>query len=150
MCQPGNPSPHGLGHRMGDEPALGGAGKAEALAERDDWDLTSTAALQMCTLSLPWRDLRESVLAATRAAQKADADLLISFGGGSPNDTAKLVALCLAENITSTEQLDRYRIRFQYPDQLEVPIPENPCLPHISITTTLSSSSSYSYKTSKK
>ncbi len=81
---------------------------------------------------------RESVLAATRAAQKADADLLISFGGGSPNDTAKLVALCMAENVTSAEQLDRYRIRFQYPDQLEVPTPENPCLPHISITTTLS------------
>lgn len=81
---------------------------------------------------------RESVLAATRAAQKADADLLISFGGGTPNDTAKLVALCLAENVTSTEQLDRYRIRFQYPDKLDVPTPTNPCLPHISITTTLS------------
>lgn len=81
---------------------------------------------------------RESVLAATRAAQKADADLLISFGGGTPNDTAKLVALCLAENITSTDQLDRYRIRFQYPDKLDVPSPGNPCLPHISITTTLS------------
>ena len=81
---------------------------------------------------------RESVLAATRAAQKADTDLLVSFGGGTPNDTAKLVALCLAENITSTDQLDRYRIRFQYPDKLDVPTPTNPCLPHISITTTLS------------
>lgn len=81
---------------------------------------------------------RETVLAATRAAQKVDADLLISFGGGTPNDTAKLVALCLAENITSTDQLDRYRIRFQYPDKLDVPTPTNPCLPHISITTTLS------------
>ena len=81
---------------------------------------------------------RESVLAATREAQKADADLLISFGGGTPNDTAKLVALCLAENVTSTVQLDRYRIRFQYPDKLDVPSPSNPCLPHISITTTLS------------
>ncbi len=81
---------------------------------------------------------RESVLAATRAAQKADADMLISFGGGTPNDTAKLVALCLAENITSIEQLDRYRIRFQYPDKLDVPPANNPCLPHISITTTLS------------
>jgi len=81
---------------------------------------------------------RESALAATRAAQNAGADLLISFGGGTPNDTAKLVALCLAENVTSTDQLDRYRIRFQYPDKLDVPSPANPCLPHISITTTLS------------
>ena len=81
---------------------------------------------------------RATVLAATRAAQSADADLLISFGGGTPNDTAKLVALCLAENVTSERQLDRYRIRFQYPDKLEIPAVHNPCLPHISISTTLS------------
>ena len=81
---------------------------------------------------------RATVLAATRAAQSADADLLISFGGGTPNDTAKLVALCLAENVTNERQLDRYRIRFQYPDKVEIPAVHNPCLPHISISTTLS------------
>ena len=81
---------------------------------------------------------RDTVLAATRAAQSADADLLISFGGGTPNDTAKLVALCLAENVTDENQLDRYRVRFQYPDKLEIPAVNNPCLPHISISTTLS------------
>ena len=81
---------------------------------------------------------RDTVLAATRAAQSADADLLISFGGGTPNDTAKLVALCLAENVTNERQLDRYRIRFQYPDKVEIPAVHNPCLPHISISTTLS------------
>ena len=81
---------------------------------------------------------RATVLNAARAAQSADADLLISFGGGTPNDTAKLVALCLAENITNDSQLNRYRIRFQYPDKLEIPVANNPCLPHISISTTLS------------
>ena len=81
---------------------------------------------------------RATVLAATRAAQSADADLLISFGGGTPNDTAKLVALCLAENVTNERQLDRYRIRFQYPDKVEIPAVHNPCLPHISVSTTLS------------
>ena len=81
---------------------------------------------------------RDTVLAATRAAQSADADLLISFGGGTPNDTAKLVALCLAENVTDERQLDRYRVRFQYPDKVEIPAVHNPCLPHISISTTLS------------
>ena len=81
---------------------------------------------------------RATVLEATRAAQSADADLLISFGGGTPNDTAKLVALCLAENVTDERQLDRYRIRFQYPDKVEIPEAHNPCLPHISISTTLS------------
>ena len=49
---------------------------------------------------------RATVLEATRAAQSADADLLISFGGGTPNDTAKLVALCLAENVTDERQLE--------------------------------------------
>ena len=78
------------------------------------------------------------MLEATRAAQSADADLLISFGGGTPNDTAKLVALCLAENVTDERQLDRYRIQFQYPDKVEIPAAHNPCLPHISISTTLS------------
>ena len=81
---------------------------------------------------------RATVLAATRAAQSADADLLISFGGGTPNDTAKLVALCLAENVTDENQLDRYRVRFQYPDKVEIPAVNNPCLPHISVSTTLS------------
>ena len=81
---------------------------------------------------------RATVLAATRAAQSADADLLISFGGGTPNDTAKLVALCLAENVTDASQLDRYRVRFQYPDKVEIPAVNNPCLPHISVSTTLS------------
>mgnify|MGYP001618689602 CR=1 FL=1 len=81
---------------------------------------------------------RPSVLAAARAAQEAEADLLISFGGGTPIDTAKLVALCLAENITEADQLDNFRIIFQYPDKVEVPAVRGPCLPHISISTTLS------------
>jgi len=34
----------------------------EALSERVDWDLSSTASLQMCTVSLPWRELRDAVL----------------------------------------------------------------------------------------
>ena len=69
---------------------------------------------------------RATVLEATRAAQSGDADLLVSFGGSTPNDTAKLVALCLAENVTDERQLDRYRIRFQYPDQVEIPEAPNP------------------------
>ena len=60
------------------------------------------------------------------------------MAGALPSDTAKLVALCLAENVTDEHQLDRYRIRFQYPDQVEIPGVHNPCLPHISISTTLS------------
>ncbi len=36
----------------------------EALAARQDWDIASAQALQMDLMSLPWRDLRDSVLSA--------------------------------------------------------------------------------------
>ncbi|HEV7215876.1 MAG TPA: penicillin acylase family protein, partial [Chloroflexota bacterium] len=36
----------------------------EALGSRSDWDLASTAALQMDVTSLPWRELRATILAA--------------------------------------------------------------------------------------
>ena len=81
---------------------------------------------------------RETVLEATKSAREAGADLLVSFGGGTPIDTAKLVALCLAENISDPDQLDRYRIVFQYPDRVEIPAVTGPCLPQITISTTLS------------
>ncbi|MGB0589582.1 MAG: penicillin acylase family protein [Myxococcota bacterium] len=41
----------------------------EALEARDDWDLESTAQLQMCTLSLPWRELRGDVLSAASSVE---------------------------------------------------------------------------------
>lgn len=81
---------------------------------------------------------RQSVLEATEAARSADADFIVSFGGGSPVDAAKLVALCLAENVQSEDDLDRYRIRFQYPDKVEIPSLTRPAPPHISVSTTLS------------
>lgn len=81
---------------------------------------------------------RSTVLAATKAARETNADALVSFGGGSPIDAAKLVALCLAEDVSHEDQLDRYRILFQYPDRLEIPAVNSECLPHISISTTLS------------
>jgi penicillin G amidase len=43
----------------------------EALEARDDWDLEGTAQLQMCTASLPWRELRDDVLRAAGATQGA-------------------------------------------------------------------------------
>ena len=81
---------------------------------------------------------RPTVIAATEAAREVDADVLVSFGGGSPIDTAKLVAMCLAEEVSDEDQLDRYRILFQYPDRLEIPAVNSDCLPHVSISTTLS------------
>jgi penicillin amidase len=40
---------------------------SEALAEREDWDVQQCQALQMDVLSIPWREIRETVLAAPAA-----------------------------------------------------------------------------------
>ena len=83
---------------------------------------------------------RSSVMEALEAARSANADMLLSIGGGTPIDCAKAVDLCLAAGIERAEELDRFRIRFTYPDQLERPaLPENPP-PHVTIPTTLSGS----------
>jgi penicillin amidase len=46
---------------------------AEALVARDDWDPDATAALQLDTLSLVWRDVRDAVLAAPVSGEDARA-----------------------------------------------------------------------------
>jgi alcohol dehydrogenase class IV len=77
---------------------------------------------------------RPSVLAATEAARQADADVLVSFGGGSPNDTTKLVALCMAAGVESADELDRHRSDL---GAHRAPVPAR-SIPHIAIPTTLS------------
>ena len=81
---------------------------------------------------------RLSVIEGAKAAREAGADILISVGGGSPIDSAKAIALCLAEGLTEASQLDNYMIKFQNPDMLEVPSMKKQAIPHISISTTLS------------
>jgi penicillin amidase len=41
----------------------------EALAASHDWDLVGTAQLQMCTTSLPWRELKGDLLAIASASE---------------------------------------------------------------------------------
>ena len=74
----------------------------------------------------------EGVAAAVRAAREAGADALVSVGGGSPIDAAKLVALALAEGWSDATELTANATRAARPDP-SVPIP-----PHVAIGTTLS------------
>ncbi|MEK4532975.1 iron-containing alcohol dehydrogenase [Solibacillus sp. FSL K6-1554] len=71
--------------------------------------------------------------------RETDADSILSVGGGSPVDSAKCLAMVLAENITTKEQLDEYPIKFNYQtgELTFKPLSNNP-VPHIAITTTLS------------
>ena len=52
---------------------------------------------------------RTDVVAAANAARDAGADLLATIGGGSVTDAAKMVGLCLGNDITAPEQLDKLR-----------------------------------------
>ena len=54
---------------------------------------------------------RAAVLQATIAARSAGADLLVSIGGGSITDAAKVVQLCLANDVGDDAGLDALRTR---------------------------------------
>jgi alcohol dehydrogenase class IV len=80
---------------------------------------------------------RTSVLAATELARELDADALVSFGGGSPIDTAKAVAMCLADDVHTGADLDRLAFRMG-PAGLVTPPVHGRLIPHLAISTTLS------------
>jgi maleylacetate reductase len=49
---------------------------------------------------------RNDVIAATRAAREANAELIVTIGGGSITDGAKAVLLCLANDVDSADGMD--------------------------------------------
>lgn len=59
-----------------------------------------------------------SVRAGAAMARQVRPDGLLSVGGGSAHDTAKMIGLLYAEE---TDDLAQYRIRFEPPDRLVVP-----------------------------
>lgn len=59
--------------------------------------------------SMPAHSPRSAVIAATRQARGAKADLIVTVGGGSITDGAKAVQLCLANGIQSVEEIDKIR-----------------------------------------
>ena len=63
---------------------------AEALAEREDWDVDSVLALQRDQLSLVWRDVRDAVLTAPREDPRARraVDLLAAWDGVADTGSA--------------------------------------------------------------
>ena len=59
--------------------------------------------------AMPPHTPREAVIAAAEQARGAQADLIVTVGGGSITDGAKAVQLCLANDISSVEAIDRIR-----------------------------------------
>jgi maleylacetate reductase len=81
---------------------------------------------------------RVDCVGAANAARAAGADLIVTLGGGSVTDAAKIVAMCLANNITDPQQLDNFRARTDADGKTTRPRIEAPKLRSIMIPTTLS------------
>ena len=89
-----------------------------------------------------WTDVsphtpREDVIAAAAAAREAGAQLLVTVGGGSITDAAKLVQTCLANDITRAEQLDEFRKRPDESMTAERPGMRAPQVRTVAVPTTL-------------
>jgi maleylacetate reductase len=81
---------------------------------------------------------RTDVVAAANAAREAGADLLVTLGGGSVTDAAKMVGLCLGNGITEPSQLDDYRAQIAADGTARRPKVAAPSVRSITIPTTLS------------
>jgi maleylacetate reductase len=81
---------------------------------------------------------RTDVVEAANAAREAGADLLVTVGGGSVTDAAKMVGLCLGNGVTEPSQLDRYRATIAADGTTRRPEVEPPSVRSVAIPTTLS------------
>ena len=61
--------------------------------------------------AMPPHTPRSAVILASEAARSVQADLIVTIGGGSVTDAAKMVGLCLGNDVTKPEQLDNFRAR---------------------------------------
>jgi maleylacetate reductase len=81
---------------------------------------------------------RIDVVAAANAAREANADLIVTLGGGSVTDAAKMVALCLGNGVTETSQLNDYRAQIAADGSVKRPDVKAPGVRSVAIPTTLS------------
>lgn len=82
--------------------------------------------------AMPPHTPREAVVAATEQARAANADLIVTVGGGSITDGAKAVQLCLANDVRTTDDIDRIRAVKGVAPPMNAPI-----LRQISVPTTI-------------
>jgi len=81
---------------------------------------------------------RVDVVAAANEARAAKADLLVTAGGGSVTDAAKMVGLCLGNEVSEPEQLDAFAARIEPDGSTHRPATAAPGVRAIAIPTTLS------------
>ncbi len=81
---------------------------------------------------------RADVLKAADAARAAGADLIVSVGGGSVTDSAKIVALLIKHDVRSVEAFEPLRTYVTDAGEVINPITVGPDIPVICVPTTLS------------
>jgi maleylacetate reductase len=87
---------------------------------------------------MPPHTPRQAVIEATEAARAAQADLIVTIGGGSITDGAKAVQMCLANDIRSSEAIDKLRAVKGIDGTFGPPPMNPPTVRQISVPTTLS------------
>jgi maleylacetate reductase len=81
---------------------------------------------------------RTDVVAAANEARAARADLLLTIGGGSVTDAAKMVGLCLGNDISTPDGLDALRAVITPDGKTERPPLKPPAIRSVDVPTTLS------------
>jgi maleylacetate reductase len=82
--------------------------------------------------AMPQHTPREAVIAASEQARSANADLIVTIGGGSITDGAKAVQLCLANGVRTVDGMDAIRAVKGAPPPIKAPT-----VRQISIPTTI-------------
>ncbi len=87
---------------------------------------------------MPAHTPRIAVFKAAQEAQLAQADLILTLGGGSITDAGKMVTLCMSNSIDSPQDLDRLATKVHADGRIERPEFIAPTVPCSVISTTLS------------
>jgi maleylacetate reductase len=83
--------------------------------------------------AIPAHSPRSAIIKATDQARAANADLIVTFGGGSITDAAKVVSLCLANDIRTADAMDALRVVNGVLPDIKPPV-----VRQVSVPTTLS------------
>ncbi len=81
---------------------------------------------------------RDDVLVAVGAAREGAIDLIVTLGGGTVTDGAKMVALCLANDVTEPDRLDALRTVTRPDGSRHQPALVPPAVRIVAVPTTLS------------
>ena len=87
---------------------------------------------------MPAHSPREAVVACANAARDANADLLVSVGGGSTTDGGKAVTICLKHGITDIEGMEALRTFVDKEGKRHFPKYAAPDVRQVVVPTTLS------------